>query len=191
MGTALEGELRSLLAYYGENPDSPDAPKPEDFFGLVASFSSSLQAGVCIHVFAANSITITSRNVPSRFMMQKRSAKYQYPRRQRNLPKHPFKKTLVSFSRWSSFMLTAEPQTIKAKATPTPQSRQSLMPRPANSQGYAAGNRSVSRGDFDLTIRSMRDGKRRARPQASRPLSRIFLDGSGGNTGRPQSRLFE
>jgi diaphanous 1 len=51
MGTALEGELRSLLAYYGENPDSSDAPKPEDFFGLVASFSSSLQAGVCMHTY--------------------------------------------------------------------------------------------------------------------------------------------
>jgi hypothetical protein len=50
MGSALEGELRSLLAYYGENPDSPDAPKPEDFFGLIASFSSSLQAGVYLHM---------------------------------------------------------------------------------------------------------------------------------------------
>lgn len=43
MGGALSKELRSLLVYYGENPDSPDAPKPEDFFNLIASFSSSLQ----------------------------------------------------------------------------------------------------------------------------------------------------
>ena len=43
MGNMIEGELRSLLTYYGEDPDSSDAPKPEDFFGLVASFSSSLQ----------------------------------------------------------------------------------------------------------------------------------------------------
>jgi len=43
MGNMIEGELRSLLTYYGENPDSSDAPKPEDFFGLIASFSSSLQ----------------------------------------------------------------------------------------------------------------------------------------------------
>lgn len=43
MGTSLESELRSLLAYYGETPDSPEAPKPEDFFGLILSFSSSLQ----------------------------------------------------------------------------------------------------------------------------------------------------
>jgi diaphanous 1 len=46
MGSTLEAELRSLLAYYGENPDSPDAPRPEDFFGLIASFSSSFQASV-------------------------------------------------------------------------------------------------------------------------------------------------
>lgn len=43
MANALENELRSLLLFYGENPDSPDAPKPEDFFGLVLSFSSSIQ----------------------------------------------------------------------------------------------------------------------------------------------------
>ncbi|KAI0776213.1 FH2-domain-containing protein [Trametes elegans] len=43
MSTSLENELRSLLAFYGETPDSPEAPKPEDFFGLILSFSSSLQ----------------------------------------------------------------------------------------------------------------------------------------------------
>jgi diaphanous 1 len=46
MGSSVEGELRSLLAYYGESPESPEAPKPEDFFGLVLSFSSSLQVGI-------------------------------------------------------------------------------------------------------------------------------------------------
>lgn len=46
--------------------------------------------------------------------------------------------------------------------------------------------RSVGRGDLDQAIRSMRDGKRRARP--SRPLSKIFMDGASG--GRPQSRVF-
>jgi diaphanous 1 len=46
MGSSVEGELRSLLAYYGESPDSPETPKPEDFFGLVLSFSSSLQVSI-------------------------------------------------------------------------------------------------------------------------------------------------
>jgi diaphanous 1 len=43
MSVSVEGELRSLLAYYGENPDSHEAPKPEDFFALISSFASSLQ----------------------------------------------------------------------------------------------------------------------------------------------------
>jgi diaphanous 1 len=43
MNVSVEGELRSLLIYFGEKPDSPDAPKPEDFFGLISSFATSLQ----------------------------------------------------------------------------------------------------------------------------------------------------
>ena len=47
MGKAVGVELRSLLMYYGESPDSPEGPKPDDFFTLIVSFSTSLQ--VCIH----------------------------------------------------------------------------------------------------------------------------------------------
>jgi len=47
MCNSVEGELQSLLAYFGEQPDSPDTPKPEDFFGLIVSFSSSLQVREC------------------------------------------------------------------------------------------------------------------------------------------------
>jgi len=43
LGAALEADLRNLLVYYGESPDSPDSPKPEDFFALILSCSSSLQ----------------------------------------------------------------------------------------------------------------------------------------------------
>lgn len=43
MSATLDNELKSLVSYYGEDPNSTEAPKPEDFFGLVASFSSSLQ----------------------------------------------------------------------------------------------------------------------------------------------------
>ncbi|OBZ70103.1 Formin-like protein 6 [Grifola frondosa] len=43
MAASLDTDLHSLLAFYGENPDSPDGPKPEDFFGLILTFSSSLQ----------------------------------------------------------------------------------------------------------------------------------------------------
>ena len=43
MATSLDAELKSMLAFFGENPESPDAPKPEDFFGMILTFSSSLQ----------------------------------------------------------------------------------------------------------------------------------------------------
>ncbi|TFY52581.1 hypothetical protein EVJ58_g9930, partial [Rhodofomes roseus] len=50
MAVALDNELRSLLAFYGEKPDGQDAPKPEEFFGLILSFSSSLQkAALDVH----------------------------------------------------------------------------------------------------------------------------------------------
>lgn len=46
MASALESEIRSLFMYYGEATDSTEGPKPEDFFGMVLSFSSSLQVRV-------------------------------------------------------------------------------------------------------------------------------------------------
>jgi hypothetical protein len=57
MSAMLDKELKSLLSYFGEDPTSPEAPKPEDLFGLIASFSSSLQVGsfrvmecLCLHL---------------------------------------------------------------------------------------------------------------------------------------------
>ncbi|KAK7695397.1 hypothetical protein QCA50_000033 [Cerrena zonata] len=44
MMDSLDSELKSLLAFYGEVSEGPEASKPEDFFGLILSFSSSLQA---------------------------------------------------------------------------------------------------------------------------------------------------
>lgn len=47
---SVDMELKSLLAYYGEVPDGNEGLKPEDFFGLVMSFSSALQkASVEVH----------------------------------------------------------------------------------------------------------------------------------------------
>ncbi|KAF8138924.1 hypothetical protein EV363DRAFT_1315171 [Boletus edulis] len=40
---SVENDLRSVYSYYGESFDSPDSLKPEDFFGMICSFSSSLQ----------------------------------------------------------------------------------------------------------------------------------------------------
>lgn len=46
----LERDLKELLVYYGEKPDSSEGLKPEDFFGLVMSFSSSLQVTFLKHL---------------------------------------------------------------------------------------------------------------------------------------------
>lgn len=43
MASALESELRSLFLYYGESTETADGMKAEDFFGMVLSFSTSLQ----------------------------------------------------------------------------------------------------------------------------------------------------
>jgi diaphanous 1 len=40
---SVENDLRSLFSYYGESFDSTDSLKPEEFFGMICSFSSSLQ----------------------------------------------------------------------------------------------------------------------------------------------------
>ncbi|KAG8880257.1 hypothetical protein FRB97_000969 [Tulasnella sp. 331] len=70
-----------------------------------------------------------------------------------------------------------EPDTVKQQP-----SEQSLLQAP----GIAAsinGRRSIGRGDFDAAIRSIRQGGR-PRARATRPLSKMFLDGSG-IAGRP------
>ncbi|KAJ3876959.1 formin homology 2 domain-containing protein [Lentinula edodes] len=143
MAVTVEAGLRSLLAYYGENPDSPEAPKSEDFFGLILSFSSSLQK--C------------------------------------SLEVHEYQRKLeTSLPKPEIVVVPGEETTIKLPA-PVPL----LTPGSQSSMG-----KSIGRGDLDQAIRSMRDGKRRARPTAARPLSKIFLDGAPAG-GRPLSRLFD
>ena len=43
LGQTVENDLRSLYAYFGEAFDTSESPKPEDFFGMICSFSLSLQ----------------------------------------------------------------------------------------------------------------------------------------------------
>ncbi|TFY77061.1 hypothetical protein EWM64_g6950 [Hericium alpestre] len=136
MQMTLDADLRSLLAYYGEDPDSPEAPKPEDFFALILSFSSSLQkAALEVHDYEAK--------VP---------------------PPSP--------------TITIDKSEAEEPSEPTVKGAHDAKARPPSarsSQGRAAGL-SVGRGDLDQAIRSMRTGKRRARP--NRPLSKIFFDGA-------------
>lgn len=46
MASALESELRSLFLYYGEPTELAEGIKAEDFFGMISSFSTSLQVSM-------------------------------------------------------------------------------------------------------------------------------------------------
>lgn len=153
MGQLLDGQMKALLAYYGEQTDTAEARKPEDFFGLISSFSTSLQkCGLEVH------------------------------------------EAQVKMEATRPKVTIQEPEESTSEATVRGDANRNAigeqkdggMLSPPSSQGYAAG-KSVGRGDLDQAIRSMREGKRRARP--ARPLSKIFLDGAP--PGRPQSRMFD
>jgi diaphanous 1 len=159
MSASLESELHSMLAFFGENPDSPEAPKSEDFFGLILSFSSSLQkAALEVHDTEAKKETpevkIEAAEEPAEEMVRA-----------------PI--VLVK-----SIAVDCSLQTVKMSDVNGQAGKQA----PPSSMGRAAGL-SVGRGDLDQAIRSMRDGRRRARPQ--RPASKIFVDGTRA------SRLFD
>ena len=60
MGTSVDQDLHSLLAYYGETSDSSNGPKPEDFFALIMAFSSALNVR----------ITVQADGVHSRYLIE-------------------------------------------------------------------------------------------------------------------------
>jgi hypothetical protein len=157
MGSAVETDLRSLLIFYGENPDAPEAPKPEEFFSLILSFSSSLQK-CAVEVHDAEVAQAKKAPKPSVVVIEASE--------QGHVSSHIFGEESTLTSR----------QTVKPKES---------MP-PSAYAPDSHGRLSVGRGDLDQAIRSMREGKRRVRPQ--RPLSKIFFDGS--STGRRQSRTY-
>ncbi|KAI0307002.1 hypothetical protein B0F90DRAFT_1807716 [Multifurca ochricompacta] len=138
LGSALETDLKSLLVYYGEAPDSPDSPKPEDFFALILSFSSLLQ----------------------------KAALEAHDREEKAPVDHLPVITAIEIEEPTS---ESEP-VVKAA------SHDSQMLAPVSSESRAAGVKLIEHGALDQTIRSMRDGKRRARP-GRRPLSKMFIDG--------------
>ncbi|KAJ3551751.1 hypothetical protein NM688_g4527 [Phlebia brevispora] len=136
MAISLDTQLASLLTFFGEKPDSPEAPKPEDFFGLILTFSTSLQKAA-LEVHDATPVA------------QQQVAQVQV---QVEGPSTPTQESTIKFSEGTVHHL--------------------LQP---SSQGRASGL-SLGRGDLDQAIRSMRDGRRRARPH--RPASKIFVDGA-------------
>jgi len=169
MGIAIDAELRSLLAYYGENPDSPDAPKPEDFFGLIVSFSSSLQVSSRLFTLFFSFSNQCPLLLPQKCALEVHDAQLKL---QKSMP---------------TLTIEKAPEEPDEKTIKAPEDTHFAGVASKGSQGPAAGNRSVGRGDFDQAIRSMREGKRRARPQ--RPLSKMFLDGSSGQ--QRQSRIYD
>ena len=88
-------------------------------------------------------------------------------------PSTPTQESVRSRSRLVERLIIDAPQTFKFGESTV----HSLLP-PPSSQGRAAGL-SLGRGDLDQAIRSMRDGRRRARPH--RPVSKIFVDGARGS----------
>lgn len=170
MGTALSKELRSLLTYFGENPDSPEAPKLEDFFGLIASFSSSLQVCNSVPIYFTYSMRLQKCAVEVHDAEVKRKEAMALPAPNVN----------KSSMRNSTNAERTDGETLKAQGR-AENSGNILL------KGTVSGNSSIGRGDLDQAIRSMREGKRRNRP--TRPLSKIYLD--GGNVSRPISRFFE
>jgi len=164
-GQALDSELKSLMEYYGESVEGSDATKPEDFFGMIMSFSSALQkAAVEIHDAEAKLAAATPASptivVPP-------------------TPTEPEEKSR---------------DTLKGRSPARPEingmsSSQSLQPSASQSQDRISGRSTVGRGDLDQAIRSIRDGQRRARP--SRPLSRMFLDGANDQVDRRASRAYD
>lgn len=173
MASSLDTQLSALLVFFGENPDSPEAPKPEDFFGLILTFSTSLQVSLTL----APRISLT-------FVIQKAALEVHdaQPTQLHQLqPQTPTVEIELSPSTPTQESVRLRSAVIGLLTEPPPQTIRlgdgtvhSLLP-PPSSQGRAAGL-SLGRGDLDQAIRSMRDGRRRARPH--RPVSKIFVDGA-------------
>ena len=162
-GQALDSELKSLMAYYGESTEGSDVTKPEDFFGVIMTFSSALQkAALEMHdveaKLAAATLASSTIVVPS-------------------TPTEPEEKQHDALKGRS-------PARPEINGAPSNQ-----LLQPSASQDRTSGRSTVGRGDLDQAIRSIRDGQRRTRP--SRPLSRIFLDGANDQVDRRASRVYD
>ena len=162
MGASLDKELHSLLSFFGESPDSPEAPKPEDFFGLILSFSSALQkAALEVHDSEPQ-----SEAPPPKITVDE-------------VASSTAEEGVGPFLVFVSEQALTSSRVIKAKDGDT------LRPKPS-SQSRATGHRTVGRGELDQAIRSLRTGRRRDRNPPSRPLSKIFVDG-----GTRASRIYD
>lgn len=171
MTSSVEAELKMLLTFFGEKADSSEAPKATDFFGQILSFSSSLQVRIFVFAIRAPQLrSVQKAALEVHDAEQRAAAKVPVVNIETTpepAPEEQVRYDLQIFPSLSDLLQTATVKKFEKSA-------QSLGP-PPSSQGRAAGL-SVGRGDLDQAIRSMRTGKRRARPQ--RPVNKIFVDGS-------------
>lgn len=166
MGGEIEGDLKGLLAYFGEQTEGPESTRPEDFFSMVLSFSLALQkaaAEVTKHLApptASSSKTVSVvRSCPS-------------------LPcLHTDLTSLVSQS-YRTPTTTLKPPGVPASSHLAPPPTITLAPS-------SGGAKNVGKGDLDEAIRSLHGGQRRERERQDRdrPLSKIFIDGSSAGAG--------
>lgn len=173
MNAAVDKELQSLLSYFGETPttDAPEGHKPEDFFGLIASFSASLRVRIHAGFPLYMGLTILFiQKCALEVHESEEKAKAKSSASTTNakaVPRSEVRNTMRR--RDNDCVLTS----LQRKALPT----LVVPPPPPIPVGEAGigGHRSIGRGDLDETIKSMRKGIRRER--SARPLSRMFLDG--------------
>lgn len=170
MAALVEIDLRALFSYYGEDLDSPEGPKPDDFFGMICSFSSSLQVRISYSFWEISLHFIGQKAALEIHDAQKKApnlAKGKTSSSPRSDPEEVRGPTLYSFA-FAQFIAT---QTVKAQHDP---SHDLLMP-PAGTHERSA---SIGRGDLDETIRTLREGRKRSRAPRSIPkANKIFLDG--------------
>ena len=174
MSMTLENELTSLLTFFGEKTGTPEAPKPEDFFGMILSFSSSLQVRLYRIFLGAKLMTCcylpTESSVRGRWCRTETcSLQAQAYRGDSTRGSNHRTCKCPSFNVGISVSFVF--QTVKAPPDSLGQ-KQTL--KPPDSQGRAGeGSR---KGALDQAIRSVRNGNRRARPRQA--LSKIFVDGT-------------
>ncbi|KAF8743337.1 Diaphanous GTPase-binding Domain, partial [Rhizoctonia solani] len=157
LAESTQVKLVEMVSYFGETTEGPEPTRPEDVFEMVLAFSSSLQR-------AALDVNATMAQAPPSVVVavSEESVGYNYQ------------------------SLLIAPLTHTQKPTPKQEIQELLSPSDAAAEGsISTVHLSAGRGDLDQAIRSLRNGRRRARQD--RPLSKIFLDG-GSNR---RSRLFE
>lgn len=166
MSGALDRELSSLLSYFGEQPDAQDAPKPEDLFALVLTFSAALQKAA-LEVHDAD-VKAGVKTITPPVIVEEEPAVSGHAREE-----------------------TVRQSEGTLKGIAKDEGTGGLLPPPPPTPD-SVGRRSVGRGQLDQTIRSMRDGRRRARPEREgrRPLSKMFFDGAPAGGSRA-SRVFD